>query len=80
MEERTWKIIVVILSLLCITEFIFIIWVFDLGGKIVTNKNMCIENVCGKGVGAIYYQYFIEDGMCECYDSEMNVIKQEYIG
>lgn len=77
MEKQGWKVIATIFVILFIAETIFLLWMYSLGTSTIEKENVCAYNICGDDP---YYQYFDYEEVCECYDADMNVIKQEYLG
>ena len=80
MEKTGWKTLAIIFIVLFVLETLLFTWLYSWGTEILEKEDMCAYNVCGDDLEIIYYDYLDYEKLCECYDADMNVIKQEYLG
>lgn len=80
MEKQGWKGIAILFIMLFVMETLVFIWISVEGTRMINKENICAYNICGDDPEIVYYEYFEYEEVCECYDADMNVIKQEYLG
>ena len=80
MEKRGWRNVAIVFMVLLALETLFMIWAYSVGTSYIDKENICAYNICRDDPEITYYEYFDYEDICECYDIDMNVIKQEYLG
>jgi len=70
-----WKTLAIGLIIILTCETVFFLGLLWVGTSDINKENEC--SVACADFGATSYQY--NSGTCACYDSENNIIKQEFI-
>ncbi len=71
-----WKVTAIIFMVLFVTLVGFIFWANTLVNEDTERENQCLYNICSEGS---YYKYYDFEKVCECYDENYELIKQEYM-
>lgn len=71
-----WKVTALIFIILFLAETIFLGYALSLANEDIEKENECAYNICEEGELYLYYEF---EGICECYDEDYNLIKQEYM-
>lgn len=70
-----WKTIAILFIIISVIEAAILVYIFDVGNKIIENENECSVNIC-EGYQSYYYDYYGDT--CYCYE-DGEIAKQRYL-
>ncbi len=75
-QSLVWKILAMIFISLFIIETIFVVWVWVIGSKAISQENKC-ASICGTDERYGIYSYDVYVNMCYCVTPNETYVLQE---
>jgi len=74
-----YKIATIVLGITQVLSVLFFVYALSIGGEMIELELKCAEDTCFNVEGADYYLFDDYSYLCQCIDSEDNIIYQEVL-